>query len=206
MEGLFLLLFCLSFGTRLFSCFFFFFSAAHRVFLDFFSPTHLLPRFFFLSGIIFGRRDSSFFSSDFLSIIVHGARCDSPARYPHYDSFFKPHYSSSGFRPRALNISLQIRKTQLRGWKKRTNEQTRTWVSSKCKKGDVYVTHLSFSPCICRLSWACILHKTSTKSLRMLTHLLTALFPSSHCLFLLTVSFSGQLSQADCSLLASFVN
>ena len=28
----------------------------------------------------------------------------------------------------------------------------------------------------------------------------------SHCLFLPTVSFSGQLSQADCSLLPSFVN
>ena len=47
---------------------------------------------------------------------------------------------------------------------------------------------------------------TSTKPLGMLTHLLTALLPSSHCFFLLTVSFSGQLSQADCSLLPFFVN
>ena len=40
----------------------------------------------------------------------------------------------------------------------------------------------------------------------MLTHLLTALLPSSHCFLLPTVSFYGQLSQADCSLLPSFVN
>ena len=40
----------------------------------------------------------------------------------------------------------------------------------------------------------------------MLTYLLTALLPSSHCLLLLSASFSGQLSQADCSLRPSFVN
>ena len=34
--------------------------------------------------------------------------------------------------------------------------------------------------------------QTSTKPLVMLAHLLTALLPSSHCLLLLTVSFSGQ--------------
>ena len=50
------------------------------------------------------------------------------------------------------------------------------------------------------------LHETSTKPLGVLTHLSTALLPSSHCHLLLTLSFSGQLSQADCSLLASFVN
>ena len=82
------------------------------------------------------------------------------------------------------------------------NEQTRTWVSSKCKNREVYVTLLCSSPCICRLSRACILCETST----MLTHILTALLPSSHCLHLLTVSFSGQLSRADCSLLPFFAN
>ena len=56
---------------------------------------------------------------------------------------------------------------------------------------------------------ACILRETSTKPLGMLTHLLTVfsvLLSSSPCLLLPTVSFSGQLSQADCSLLPSFVN
>ena len=48
--------------------------------------------------------------------------------------------SSSSLRPGVLHISLQIRKAQPRGWKKRTNEQTRTWVSSKRKKGEVYLT------------------------------------------------------------------
>ena len=91
----------------------------------------------------------------------------------------------------------------------RTNEQTRDWVSSKCKKEEVYVTPLCRSPCICRLSRAYILRETSTKRLRMLTYLLTVfstLLPSSHCLLLSTVSSSGQLSQANCSLLPSFVN
>ena len=53
------------------------------------------------------------------------------------------------------------------------------------------------------------LRKTSTEPLGMLTHLLTvlsALLLSFHCLLLLTVSFSGQLSQANCSLLLSFIN
>ena len=35
---------------------------------------------------------------------------------------------------------LQIHKTQPGGWRKRTIEETRTWVSSKRKKGEVYVT------------------------------------------------------------------
>ena len=90
--------------------------------------------------------------------------------------------------------------------KEKKNEQTRAWVSSKRQKGKLYATLLCSSPCISWLSQARILRETSTKSLGMLTHLLTALFPSSHCLLLLTVSFSGQLSQADCSLLPSFVN
>ena len=65
---------------------------------------------------------------------------------------------------------------------------------------------LCSSPCICMLSRACILRETSTKSLGMLTNLLTVVLPSSRCFLLLTVSFSGRLSQADCSLLFSFVN
>ena len=115
--------------------------------------------------------------------------------------------SSCGFRPGALHISLQIRKTYPRVCRRRTNEPTRTWVSSKLKKGEV--TLLCGSPCICRLSRACILRETSTKPLGMWTHFLivfSALLPSFHCLLLPTVSFSGQLIQADCSLLPSFVN
>ena len=53
---------------------------------------------------------------------------------------------------------------------------------------------------------ACNLREISTKPLGMLTHLLTVQLPSSPCLLLLTVSFFGQLSQADCPLLSSFVN
>ena len=59
-------------------------------------------------------------------------------------------YSSNGFshlRPGALHISLQICKTQPKEWRKRTNKQTRTWVNSKRKKGEVYVTLLCSSPC-----------------------------------------------------------
>ena len=113
--------------------------------------------------------------------------------------------SSSGFQPGALHISLWTHKTQLRGWKKGTKEQTRTAISSKCKRRE-FVTLLCSSPCICMLSRACILRETSTKPLWTLTHFSTALLPSSHCLLLRTVSFSGQRSQADCSLLPSFVN
>ena len=96
----------------------------------------------------------------------------------------------SHLRPGALHISLGTLKTLLGGWRKRTNEQKRDWLSSKRKKGKVYVTLLYSSPCICRLSRACILRETSTKPLGMLTHLLTALLPSSHCLLPLTVILS----------------
>ena len=34
-----------------------------------------------------------------------------------------------------ISHSLHIHKAQPRGWKKRTNEQIRTWVCSKCKRG-----------------------------------------------------------------------
>ena len=135
---------------------------------------------------------------------------------PQYLNFLKPNYSSpvihlvffSYLRPGVLYISLQIRKAQPKWWKKGTNKQTRTWVSSKRKRTEL-VTLLCSSPCICRLSQTCILCETSTKPLGMLTHFLTvfsALLPSSYCLLLPTMFFSAQLSKAHCSLLPSFVN
>ena len=135
--------------------------------------------------------------------------------------------SSSGFRPGALHISLQILKTQPRGRRKGAHEETRAWDSSKQEMGEVYVTLLCSSPCICRLSRAHILRETSTKLQRMLTHLFALINPASVGLQVLavvfltsvdsllcpadifslpTVSFPGLLSQADCSLLPSFVN
>ena len=73
---------------------------------------------------------------------------------------------------RGISYSLQIRKVQRRGWKKRTNEQTRSWVSSKHKRGEVCNTFCAF----CELKRACTWVKTLTKLLAMLTHLLTDLF------------------------------
>ena len=110
-------------------------------------------------------------------------------------------------RPVVSLISDQWHYTYLYGHTKHNREvgrkdQTRTWVSSKRKRGE-FVT---LSLCICRLSRVCILRETSTKPQGVMTHLLTAQLPSFHCLLLLTVSFSGQLFQADCSLLPSFVN
>ena len=149
----------------------------------------------------------------FTHIQIHKRVTTPLAGRPRNLSFLKPNYSLPvihlvvfpHLRPGALHISLQTRKTQPRGWRKRTNEQTRAWVSPQRKIGEVYVTRMCRYPCICRLSRACILHETSTKPQGMLTHLLTALLLSSHCLLLLTVSFLGQLSRADCSLLPSFV-
>ena len=51
--------------------------------------------------------------------------------------------SSSGLWPGVSHISLQIRKAQPRGGRKRSNERTRTWVSSKRKKGSLW--HCAFS-------------------------------------------------------------
>ena len=74
-----------------------------------------------------------------------------PAGPPHYLNILKPLMasdSSSGFShlwPGVFHISLQIRKAQSRGWKKRTNEQTQTWVSSKRKKwGSLCETFCTF--------------------------------------------------------------
>ena len=89
--------------------------------------------------------------------------------------------SSSGFRPGASHISLRPHKTQPRGWRKRTNEQIQAWVSSKRKKGEVYVTLLCSSPYINRLTRACILRETSTKPLEMLTHLWLSSLAASFC-------------------------
>ena len=62
------------------------------------------------------------------------------------------------------------------------------------------MTLLCSSPCICRLSQACILRETSTKPLRMLTHLLTVfsvllhfLTASSCQLCLLQTAISSRL-------------
>ena len=126
----------------------------------------------------------------------------------HYLSFLKPLIAIRSNRLVVSLISDQGHYIFLYGHIKPNQEGGRKeqTPSSKCKKGEDYMTLLCSSPCICRLSRACILRETSTKALGMLTHLLTALLPSSHCFLLLTVSFSGQLSQADCSLLPSFVN
>ena len=84
-------------------------------------------------------------------------------------SFLKPNYSwplihlaflFSHLWPGALHISLRTHKTQPRGWRKRTNELTRTWISSKSKRRE-FVTNLCRSSYICSLSGACILHETS---------------------------------------------
>ena len=70
--GGFVLFFSLSLCTRLSPCsFFFIFRCSQGSFWAFFPCPFVLrlihsPRFFFLSGIIFGRRDSSFFFSGLL--------------------------------------------------------------------------------------------------------------------------------------------
>ena len=113
--------------------------------------------------------------------------------------------SSSGFWSQASHIFLQIHKTQPRGWRKRTNEQTRTWVKSKRKKGKVYNTFVQLSvhlQAIVGVYFARNFHKAT----RNAGSSLDCLLPSSHYLLLPTVSFSGQLSQADRSLRPSFVN
>ena len=55
--------------------------------------------------------------------------------------------SSSGFshlRPGVFHISLRTHNPQPRGWKKKKNKQSRAWVSSKRKKGEVCDTFLAF--------------------------------------------------------------
>ena len=130
--------------------------------------------------------------------------CDNtPAdRPPDYISFLDPNYSwpvihlevFSHFRSWASHISLQIRKIQPRGWKKRTNERTRTWVSSKRKKWGIYDTFVQLFVHL-QANAGKYLHETSTKPLGMLTHLLTVSF-----------SFSWLHSQANCVVLPTVVN
>ena len=58
-----------------------------------------------------------------------------------------PSESSSGFShlwPGVFHIFLPTHKTQLRGWKKKKNKQSRVWVSSKRKKEEVCDTFLVF--------------------------------------------------------------
>ena len=103
---------------------------------------------------------------------------NTPQDDPHYLSFLKPFIasdSSSAFLicgQGLFQISLQIRKAQPRGWRKRTNEQTQTWVNSKRKSGGICDTFCAF----CELTGACTRVKTLTNPLAMLTHLLTDLF------------------------------
>ena len=104
---------------------------------------------------------------------------------PRLINFFKPILfmacdSSSGFREGYHTFLYGHIKYNRQSGRKRTNEQTRTWVSSKCKKGSFLC---SFS-CICRLSRACIFRETSTKATRNANSSLTA-FP--HGLLLLAV-------------------
>ena len=106
--------------------------------------------------------------------------------------------SSSGFRPEALHISVRIHKIQPRGWRKRTNEQTRVWVSFKRKMGEIYETLLCSSASICRLSQACILRETSTKLLRMLTHLFAWVNPASVGQLVLAVVFLTSVESLLC--------
>ena len=86
--------------------------------------------------------------------------------------------SSSGFfssPTRGITRFFTDTQNTTKGWKKRTNEQTRTWVSSKRKRRE-FVALLCSSPCILQAIAGMYLCKTSTKALGMLTHLLTALF------------------------------
>ena len=89
--------------------------------------------------------------------------CDThqPAN-PRLINFFKPilfmaSNSSSGFR-RSISHFFTATKILPRGWEKKNKRTIWTWVSSKRKKGSL------FSPCICRLSPACIFRETSTKA------------------------------------------
>ena len=67
---------------------------------------------------------------------------------------------------------------------KRTNKQTRAWVSSKCKRGKSD-TFYAF----CELTWACTQAKTLTKPLAMLTYLLTLVHPAFVGQQVLTATF-----------------
>ena len=88
----------------------------------------------------------------------------SPAE-PHKISFLKPLIAISGFsylRTGALHISLRTHKTQPSGWKK-TNKRTNTDLSQlEAQERGRLCNTLCSSPCICRLSRACILRQTST--------------------------------------------
>ena len=110
--------------------------------------------------------------------------------------------SSSGFshlRPRVFNISIRTHKaqnTQPRGLKKR--EQTRTWVSSKRKKGEVCDIFVQLSVHLHAIT-SVYSSEIPTKSPGMQTHLLTfanlasvstGLAPALFCWLSCSVEFS----------------
>ena len=108
---------------------------------------------------------------------------------PQLINFFKPILfmasdSSSGFRQGYHTFLYGHLKYNWEGGIKRTNEQTWTWISSKCKKGES-IWHFPYSLlCIWRLSRACILRETSTKATWNANSSLTVFL---HCLLLQTV-------------------
>ena len=79
------------------------------------------------------------------------------------------------------HISLQPYRIQPRGWKKEQTNKHGLGSAPSARKGVCDILH---SPCICRLSPACILRETSTKATRNANSSLTV-FP--HCLLLLAV-------------------
>ena len=99
---------------------------------------------------------------------------DNPPGNPHYISFLKLIYPWPVIHP---VVSDQGHYTFLYRYTKhnreggRKNKRTNTALGQlqAPKKGEVYVTLLCCSPCICRLSRACILRETSTKPLTILT-------------------------------------
>ena len=108
---------------------------------------------------------------------------------PDYHKVVKPNHSwpvihrvvFSYSRPGVSHISLRPHKYNREGRRKRSNEQTWTWASSKRKKGES-VWHFSCSlPCFCRLSRTSILRETFTKPRGMLTHLWLSSLTVSFC-------------------------
>ena len=182
---LFYFLFCSSCLSAHVYLLFFFFHCSQgplglfsvRSFSDSSTPS-ILFLFFFLSRIIFGRRDSSFFRPVFFPSWSTAPDVTTPlAANLRYLSFLESNYTWPVIHQ---VVSDQGYYTFLYGHTKYNREggrkeQTRTWVSSKRKKEEVYGT-LCSSPCI--------LHETSTKATNNVNSSLTDF---SHWLLLLTV-------------------
>ena len=127
--------------------------------------------FLFLSGNIFGRRDSSFFSGLLLSwyTVPDMIHPDLSTSLNQYDSWPVIHLVYS---VRVFHISLRPQKKYNRENGRKKNKRTIwTYVSSKCKKRSLCDDFFSFS-CICRLRLACILRETSSKRHQQCWHLL----------------------------------